>query len=32
MHQPPPPIANLSPADQALLRDILRRALDSIES
>jgi len=31
MHQPPPPIGNLSNADQVLLRDILRRALDSIE-
>jgi len=31
MHQPPPPIDNLSRADQEQLRDILRRALDSIE-
>ena len=32
MQQPPPPIDNLSTADQEQLRDILRRALDSIES
>jgi len=30
MHQPPPPIGNLSQADQEQLRDILRRALDSV--
>jgi len=32
MHQPPPPIDNLSQADKEQLRDILRRALDSVES
>lgn len=31
MEQAPPAIANLSLADQRLLRDVLRRALDSLE-
>ena len=31
MEQPPPAIANLSAADQRLLCDVLRRALDSLE-
>jgi MarR family transcriptional regulator, organic hydroperoxide resistance regulator len=30
MHQPPPVIANLSREDQRTLRDLLRRALDSL--
>ncbi len=32
MQQPPPAIANLAAADQETLRDILRRALDSLGS
>jgi len=31
MEQAPPAIANLSEADQCVLRDVLRRALDSLE-
>jgi len=31
MEQAPPAIANLSLSDQRLLRDVLRRALDSLE-
>jgi len=32
MHEPPPAIGALSPADQRVLRDVLRRAVDPVPS